>query len=161
MFWVFLALGFVAIAIAWVFGEALSALGRWSDENPNSELARDIETEMDAAKHRAEFDFGTLGLAFAMVLWVLLFVPSAVTGNAQSTSPNEISESLQSTMDVSTIDTFVRVWRAEYPLKFWAFFAGLPATVIWLFRRSPVWLGVALVVALFVFWLKVNSILSF
>ena len=70
MFWVFLALAFVTIVIAWVFGEALSALGRWSNEHPNSELARDVEIEMDAAKHRAEFDFGTLGLAFAMVLLV-------------------------------------------------------------------------------------------
>jgi len=161
MFWVFLALAFVTIVIAWVFGEALSALGRWSDEHPNSGLARDIEIETDAAKHRAEFDFGALGLAFAMVLLVLLFVPSAVTSNAQSIMPNEVSDSMQALMDVGTVDTFVRAWRAEYPLKFWVFFAGLPATVIWLFRRSPVWLGVALVVALFVFWLKMNSTLSF
>ena len=157
MFWVFLALAFVTIVIAWVFGEALSALGRWSNEHPNSELARDVEIEMDAAKHRAEFDFGTLGLAFAMVLLVLLFVPSAVTSNAQSISPNEISDSTQASMDVSTVDTFVRAWRAEYPLKFWAFCAGLPATVIWLFRRSAFWLGVALVMALFVFWLKMEA----
>ena len=160
MFWVFLALAFMTIVIAWVFGEALSALGRWSDEHPKSELARSIGIGMDTAKHRAEFDCGTLGLAFAMVLWVLLFVPSAVTSNAQSISPNEISNSMQASMDVSTVDTFVRAWRAEYPLKLWAF-AGLPATVIWLFRRSPVCLGVALVVALFVFWLKMNSTLSF
>jgi len=160
MFWVFLALAFVTIVIAWVFGEALSALGRWSDRHPSSEFARDIEIEMVAARHRAEFDFGTLGLAFVMVLLVLLFVPSAVTSNAQSIS-NEISDSMRASMDVPTFDTFVRAWRAEYPLKFWAFFAGLPATVIWLFRRSPVWLGVALVVALFVFWLKMNSTLSF
>ena len=159
MFWIFLALAFVTIVIAWVFGEALSALGRWSAEHPNS--ARDIEIEMDAAKHRAEFDFGTLGLAFAMILLVLLFVPSAVTSNAQSISPNEIPDSMQASVDVGTVDAFVRAWRAEYPLKFWAFFAGLPATMIWLFRRSPVWLGVALVVALFFFWLKMNSTLSF
>jgi len=157
MFWVFLALAFVTIVIAWVFGEALSALGRWSNEHPNSELARDVEIEMDAAKHRAEFDFGTLGLAFAMVLLVLLFVPSAVTSNAQSISPNEILDSMQASMDVGTVNTFVHAWRAEYPLKFWAFCAGLPATVIWLFRRSAFWLGVALVMALFVFWLKMEA----
>jgi len=161
MFWVFLALAFVAIVIAWVYGEALSALGRWSDEHPNSGLARDIEIEMDPARHRDEFDFGTLGLAFAMVLLVLLFVPSAVMSNAQSISPNESSDSMQASMVVRTVDTFVRAWRAEYPLRFWAFFAGLPATVIWLFRRSPVWLGMALVAASFVFWLKMNSTLSF
>jgi len=159
MFWVFLTLAFVTIVIAWVFGEALSALERWSDEHPNSEFPRDIA--MEAARHRAEFDFGTLGLALTVVLLVLLFVPNAVTSNAQSISPNEISDSMQASMDVATVDTFVRAWRAEYPLKFWAFFAGLPATIIWLFRRSPVWLGAALVVALFLFWLKTNSTLSF
>jgi len=63
-------------------------------------------------------------------------------------------------MDVGTVNTFVHAWRAEYPLKFWAFFAGLPVTVIWLFRRSPVWLGVALVAALFVFWLKLEAGIS-
>jgi len=161
MFWAFLALAFVTIVIAWVCGEALSALDRWSDEHPNSERARDIGIEMDPAKYRGEFDFGTLGLAFGMVLLVLLFVPGPVTSNAQPISPNEIFDSMQASMDVSTVNTFVRTWRAEYPLKFWAFFAGLPATVIWLFRRSPVWLGVALVVALFFFWLKMNSTLSF
>ena len=159
MFRVFLEVAFVIILISWVLAEVLSALRRWSDEHPNSQLARDIDTE--PAKHLDELDFGTLGLAFAMVLLVLLFVPSAVTSNAQSILPNEISDSMQSLMDEGTVDTFVRAWRAEYPLKFWVFFAGLPATVIWLFRRSPVWLGVALVVALFVFWLKMNSTLSF
>jgi len=162
MFWVFLALAYVTIVIAWVHGKALSTLGRWSDERPNSEPARDVE--MDPAKHRDEFDFVTLGLAFAMVLLVLLYVPSAVTGNGQSISPSEISDSMQASIDAGTVDGFVHTWKAEYPLKFWAFFAGLPLTVIWLFRRSPVWLGVAVVVALFVFWLKMAagiSILSF
>ena len=164
MFWAFFALAFVAIVIAWVCGEALSALERWPNQRPKSELARDIEIEMYPAKHRDEFDFGTLGLAFAMVLLVLLFVPGPVTSNAQSISPNEILDSMQASMDVGTVNTFVHAWRAEYPLKFWAFCAGLPATVIWLFRRSPVWLGVAVVVALFVFWLKMTvgiSVLSF
>ena len=85
MFWFFLALAFVTIVIAWVWGEALSALGRWSDERPNSQFARDIEIEMDPAKNRGEFDFGTLGLVFAIVLLFLL-VPSAVTSNGQSIS---------------------------------------------------------------------------
>jgi hypothetical protein len=160
MFWLFLALAYVTIVIAWVYGRALSALGRWSDEHSNSELARNIEIEREPAKHRGEFDFGTLGLAFAMVLLVLLYVPSAVTSNGHSISPKEISDSLQASMDVGTVSTFVHAWRAEYPLKFWAFFAGLPVTVIWLFRRSPVWLGVAVVAALFVFWLKMEAGIS-
>jgi len=164
MFWLFLALAYLTIVIAWIYGKALSALGRWSDAHPNSELARDIEIEMEPAKHRGEFDLGTLGLAFAMVLLVLLFVPTAVTSNGQSILPNEISDSVRASMDAGTVNAFVDAWRAEYPLKFWAFFVGLPATMIWLFRRSPVWLGVAVVAALFVFWLKMEagiSVLSF
>ena len=160
MFWAFFALAFVAIVIAWVCGEALSALERWPNQRPKSGLARDIEIEMDPAKHRDEFDLGTLGLAFAMVLLVLLFVPSAVTGNGQSISPNEISDSMQASTDVGTVNTFVHAWRAEYPLKFWAFFAGLPATVIWLFRRSPVWLGIAVTVSLLALWLKMEAGIS-
>jgi len=164
MFWLFLALAYLTIVIAWVYGKALSALGRLSEEHPNSELARDVEIEMAPARHRGELDFGMLGLALAMVLLVLFFVPTAVTSNGQSISLNEISDSMQASMDVGTVNTFVHAWRAEYPLKFWAFFVGLPATVIWLFRRSPVWLGVAVVAALFVFWLKMEagiSVLSF
>ena len=110
MFWFFLALAFVTIVIAWVCGEALSALGRWSDERPNSQLARDIEIEMDPAKNRGEFDFGTLGLVFAMVLLFLL-VPSAVTSNGQSLSLHDISDSMRASM----VATFVSAWRAEYP----------------------------------------------
>src|SRR5215467_12714930 len=160
MFGLFLALAYVTIVIAWVYGAALSALGRRPAEHRNSELARDVEIEMAPTKHRGEFDFGTLGLAFAMVLLVLLYVPSAVTINGHSISPNEISDSMQASMGVDTINTFVHAWRAEYPLKFWAFFAGLPVTVIWLFRRSPAWLGVAVVAALFVFWLKMEAGIS-
>jgi hypothetical protein len=163
MFWFFLALAFMTLVIAWVFGEALSALGRWSDERPNSQLARDIEIEMEPAKNRGEFDFATLGLVFAIVLLFLL-VPSAVTSNGQSLSLHEISDSVRASMDVGTVNVFVSAWRAEYPLKFWAFFAGLPVTVIWLFRRSPGLLGVAVVAVLLVFWLKMKtgiSILSF
>ena len=154
MFWIFLALAYVTIVIAWVHGEALSALGRRLVEHPKSELVRDIEIEMDPAKHRdVDFDFGALGLVFALVLLFLL-VPSAVTSNGQSVSLHEISDSMQASMDVGTVNVFVSAWRAEYPLKFWAFFAGLPVTVIWLFRRSPGLLGVALVAALYVFWLR-------
>jgi hypothetical protein len=159
MFWFFLALAFVTIVIAWVCGEALSALGRWSDERPNSQFARDIEMEMDPAKNRGEFDFGTLSLVFAMVLLFLL-VPSAVTSNGQSISLHEISDSMRASMEVGTVNVFVSAWRAEYPLKFWAFFVGLPVTVIWLFRRSPGLLGVAVVAVLFVFWLKMNAGIS-
>jgi len=154
MFWLFLALAYVTIVIAWIYGKALSALGRYS------ELARDVEIEMDPAKHRGEFDFGSLGLAFAMVLLVLLFVPRVLTSNGRSILPNETSDSMQASMDVGTVNTFVHAWRAEYPLKFWAFFVGLPATAIWLFRRSPVWLGLALVAAFFVFLLKMEAGIS-
>ena len=152
MFWVFLALAYVAIVISWVFGQALSGLERWSNEHPNLQLASDIE--MDPAKQPNQLDVGALGLVFAMVLLVLLFVPGPVTSNGQSVSPNEISDSTQASMDAVAVSTFVSAWRAVYPLKFWAFFAGLPVTVIWLLRRSPMWLGVAVVAALFVFWLK-------
>ena len=153
MFWIFLALAYVTIVIAWVHGEALSALGRWSGKHPNS--ARDIER--DPAKHRDELDFG---LAFAIVLLVLLFVPTPVTSNGQSISQNDTSHSMQASTDVGAVNTFVHEWRAEYPLQFWGFFAGLPVTVIWLFCRSPLWLGVAVVVALFLFWLKMKAGIS-
>jgi hypothetical protein len=152
MFWMFLALAYVAIVIAWVFGHALSGLERWSDAHPNLQLPSDIV--VDPAKQPNQLDFGTLGLVVAMVLLVLLFVPGPVTSNGQSVSPNEISDSMQASMDTVTVSTFVSAWRAVYPLRFWAFFAGLPVTVIWLLRRSPMWLGVAAVAALFVFWLK-------
>ena len=163
MFWFFFALAFLTIFIAWVYGEALSALGRWSDKRPNSGLARDIEIEMYAAKNRDEFDFGSLVLVSATVLLFLL-MPSAVTTNGQSISLHEVSDSMRASMDVGPVNVFVGAWRAEDPLNFWAFFAGLPVTVIWLFRRSPGLLGVALVAMLLVFWLKMNpgmSTLSF
>jgi len=159
MFWFFFALAFVTIVIAWVYGEALSALGRWSDKRPNSELARDIEIEIDPAKNRDEFDFGTLGLVSAMIL-LFLWVPSAVTSNGQSISLHEVSDSMRASMDVGTVNVFVGAWRAEDPLKFWAFFAGLPVTVIWLFRRSPGLFGVAMVAVLLVFWLKMKAGIS-
>ena len=157
MFWIYLALAFVIIVIAWVRGEALSALGRWSDKHPNSELARDFGIEIAPAKHRDEFDFGSLGLVFATVLLVWLFVPSAVTSNGQSISPTQISDSMQASVDAGTVSTFVSAWKVVYPLKFWAFFTGFTVTVIWLSRRSPVLLGVAVGAALFVFWLKIVS----
>ena len=158
MFWVFLALAFVTIVIAWVFGQVLSALGRWSVERRKLELAIDIE--MDPAKQPNQLDFGTLGLVFAMVLLVLLFVPGPVTSNGQSVSPNEMSDSMWTSMDTGTVNTFVSAWRAVYPLKFWAFFAGFPVTVIWLLRRSPVWLGVAVVAGMLVYWLKIIAGIS-
>ena len=160
LFWAFLTLAFVTIVIAWVQGEVLSALGRWSDGHPNLGFERDIEFEMDPTKHGDGLDFVTIALAFAMVLLVLLFVPGPLTSSAQSISPNEMVDSMQASMDVGTVKAFVRVWREEYTLKFVAFFAALPATAIWLFRRSPVWLGMALVVALFVFWLKMEAGIS-
>jgi len=160
LFWAFLALAYATLIIAWVQGEVLSWLGRLLDRHPNLGFERDIEIEMDPARHRDGFDFVTIGLAFAMVLLVLLFVPGPVTSSAHSISPNEMFDSMQASTDVGTVKTFVRVWRDVYPLKFWAFFVGLPGTVIWLFRRSPVWLGVAVVVALLVFWLKMEAGIS-
>src|SRR4029077_1137912 len=121
-------------------------------------LARDIDTE--PAEHPDKRDFGTLGLVLAMVLLFALMVPSAVPSNGQSLSLHEISDSMR----VSMFATFVSAWRAEDPLGFWGFFAGLLVTVIWLFYRSPVLLGVAVVAALFILWLKMNvgiSSLSF
>jgi hypothetical protein len=151
MFWVFLALAFVTIVIAWVLGEALSAVERWPHKHPDLEFPRDFE--IDRAKHRNEIDFGTPSLVFAMFLLFCL-VPSAVTSNGQSISLHEISDSVQTSVDVGSVNVFVSAWRAEYPLQFLIFFVGLPVTVIWLFRRSPVVLGVAVCAALFVFWLK-------
>jgi hypothetical protein len=162
MFRVFLEFAFVIIVSAWVLAEVFSALARWSSEHSNTQLARD--SAMDPAKHSAELDFGTLGLVFAMVLLFLLLVPSAVTSNGQSISLHELSDSMRASRDVGTVTTFVSAWRAEDPLEFWGFFAGLLVTVIWLFRRSPVLLGVAVVSSLFTLWLKMNagiSILSF
>src|ERR1700747_207732 len=161
MFWVFLALAFVTIVIAWVLGEALSAVGRWSHKRPGAAFPR--EFEIDPAKHRNEIDFGTPSLVFAMFLLFCL-VPSAVTSNGQSISLHEISDSVQASMDVGSVNIFVSAWRAEYPLQFSIFFVGLPVTVIWLFRRSPVVLGVAVCAALFVVWLQMKagpSILGF
>jgi hypothetical protein len=50
MFWVFLALAYVTLVIAWAHGKALSSLGRWSNQHPSSELARDIEIEIDPVR---------------------------------------------------------------------------------------------------------------
>ena len=160
MFWIFLALAYVTIVIAWVHGEALSALGRWLVEHPKSELARDIEIEMDPARHRdVDFDFGTLGLVFALVLLFLL-VPSAVTANGQSIHLHEISDSMRASKDVATVAIFVSAWKAEDPWQFWGFFGGLLVTVVWLLRRSPALLGVAVVTSSFILWLKTTGILS-
>ena len=156
MFRVLLECAFLIIVICWVLAEALS-LWRSSDERANSVLERDVE--MDPPKDPHQLDIGTL-LVFAVLLLILLLVPIAVTSNGHSISLHEISGSTRASMDVGTTNDFVSAWRAEYPLKFWAFFAGLPVTVIWLFRRSPGLLGVAVVAALFVFWLKMNVAIS-
>jgi hypothetical protein len=155
MFRLFLEVAFVTIVIAWVLAEALSALGRWSDEHHKSELTRDIE--IDPAEHPDEGDSGRLGLVVAMVLLFLLLMPNAVTINGQSISLHEVSDSIRATKEMGTLTTFVGAWRAEDPLAFWGFFAGLLVTVISLFRRSPALLGVALIASLFVLWLKMNA----
>jgi len=155
---VLLEFTFVIIVIAWAVTEVLSALGRWSDAHANSEFARD--NEMDPAKHPDEFEFGTLGLVFAMVLLFLLLMPTAVTSNGQSISLHQISDSMQTSKDVGAVATFVSAWRAEDPSEFWVFFAGLLVTVILLFRRSPALLGVAVVASLFTLWLKMNAGIS-
>jgi hypothetical protein len=153
---IFFEFAFLIIFIAWTLAEALSALGRWSDKRADSRLARDMEMGRPAKDPRERgSDFGTLPV-FAMVLLFLLLVPNAVTSNGQSISLHEVSASVR-VSDVSPVATFVNAWRAEFPLGFWGFFFGLPATVIWLFRRSPALLGVAVVVALFLFWLKMKG----
>jgi hypothetical protein len=155
MFRGFLEAALVIIVIAWTLLEAWSALGRRSNARSNSDLAGDIQ--MDPAKHPDELDFGALGLLFAMVLLFWLLVPSAVTSNGQSISLHEISDSMRASMDVNAVATFVIAWRAEEPFEFWGFFAGLLVTGIWLFRRSPILLGVAVVAALFILWLKMKA----
>jgi len=154
MFRVFLEVAFVTIVIAWVLAKVLSALGRWSDKHPNSELAWGIE--MDAANHPDARVFGAPDLVVAIVLLFLLLMPSAVTSNGQTLSLHEISYSMRASKDVGTLGTFVGAWRAEEPLKFWGFSAGLLVTVISLFRRSPALLGVAVIASLFALWLKMN-----
>ena len=104
-----------------------------------------------------DLDFGALGVLCAFILLFGLLVPSAVTSNGQSISLNEISNSIRASMDVGTVATFVRAWRTEEPLEFWAFFAGLLVTVSCLLRRSPVLLGVALVAAWFILWLRTKA----
>ena len=154
MFRVFLEVAFVTAVTAWVLAKVLSALGSWSDKHSNSELALGID--MDATNHRDERVFGAPDLVVAIVLLFLLLMPSAVTSNGQTLSLHEISFSMRASKDVGTLGTFVGAWRAEEPLKFWGFSAGLLVTVISLFRRSPALLGVAVIASLFALWLKMN-----
>ena len=65
-----------------------------------------------------DLDFGALGLVCALILLFALLVPSAVTSNGQSISLKEISDSMQASMDVGTVATFVRAWKSEEPLEF-------------------------------------------
>jgi len=154
MFRVFLEVAFVTIVIAWVLAKALSALGRWFDKRRNSGLARDIE--VNAANHADERVFGAPDLVVAIVLLFLLLMPNAVTSNGQSVSLHEISYSMRAPNGAGTLAAFVGGWRAEEPLKFWGFLAGLLVTVISLFRRSPALLGVALIASLLALWLKMD-----
>jgi hypothetical protein len=142
----------VTIVIAWVSAKVLSTLGRWLDTPPV--LARYIE--MGRANRPDEPAFGTLGLVFAMVLFFVLLMPSTVTLNGRSISLHEVSDSMRASQDVATLATFVGAWRADDPLAFWGFFAGLLVTVIMLFRRSPALFGAAVTASLFVLWLKMN-----
>ena len=112
---------------------------------------------MGPAKRPDGREFGTpLGLVFAMVLLFLLLMPNAVTSNGQSISLHDVSHSVRASKDVGALATFVGAWRAEDPLEFWGFFAGLLVTAISLFRRSPALLGVAVIASLFALWLKMN-----
>jgi hypothetical protein len=156
MLQIFLEVAFVTIVIAWVLAKVLSALGRWSVEHLKPELTRDIEIEVDPAKGPGKRGVGTLRLVFAMVLLFLLLVPSAVTSNGQPLSLHEVSDSMRASKDVAILATFVGAWRADEPLTFWVFFAGLLVTAISLFRRSPALLGVAVIVSLFALWLKTH-----
>jgi hypothetical protein len=158
MFRVFLEFAFMIMLSAWVLTEVLSVLGRWADEHRNSEPEKDIE--MDPAKDPEESNFRTLGLVFAIVLLFLLLMPNAVNSNGRSISLADVSDSIQASKDVGIVGSFVSVWRAEDPLEFWSFFGGLLVTVIWLFRRSPASLGLALVASFFALWLKMNSGIS-
>ena len=151
---VFLEVAFVSIASSWALSKVLSALKRRSDVHPNSELARDIE--IDSANYPGERQVGTLGPVVAMILLFLLLMPGTLTIDGQSISLREVSDSMQASKDVGTLATFVGAWRAEDPLEFWGFFAGLLVTAISLFRRSPALLGVAVIASLFALWLKTH-----
>ena len=146
MFRLFLEAAFVTIIIAWALAKALSAL--------RSEVAWDIE--IAPANRPDEPVFGTLGLVFAMVLLFVWLMPTTVTINGRSISLHEVSDSMQASQDVGTLSTFVGAWRADDPLAFWGFFAGLFVTAMMLFRRSPALLGAAMVASLFALWLKMR-----
>jgi hypothetical protein len=89
-----------------------------------------------------------------------LLMPTAVTRNGQSISLHEISDSMRASKDVGTVAIFVSAWKAKDPWEFWGFFVGLLVTVIWLLRRSPALLGVAVVTSSFILWLKTTGILT-
>ena len=91
-----------------------------------------------------------------MILLFLLLMPGTLTIDGQSISLREVSDSMQASKDVGTLATFVGAWRAEDPLEFWSFFAGLFVTTISIFRRSPALLGVAVIASLFALWLKTH-----
>jgi len=145
---VFLEVAFVTIVVAW----ALAKIARWLDTPPV--LARYIE--MGRANRPDEPALGAPGLVFAMVLLFVWLMPTTVTINGRSISLHEVSDSMQASQDVGTLSTFVGAWRADDPLAFWGFFAGLFVTAMMLFRRSPALLGAAMVASLFALWLKMR-----
>src|SRR5262245_46605989 len=154
----FLECAFVIIVIVWVLAEISSALGHWSDKHSN--LKRSTDNETDTAKDPDGVDLGSLGLVFAMLLLFLLLMPTAVTSHGQSISLHEISDSMRASKDVGPVAIFVGAWKTEDPWQFWGFFVGLLVTVVWLLRRSPALLGVAVVTSSFVLWLKTTGILA-
>jgi hypothetical protein len=91
-----------------------------------------------------------------MILLFVSLMPRAVTINGHSIPLHDVSDSIQAPHGVGTLATFVGGWRADDPLAFWVFFAGLLVTVISLFRRSPTLLGVAVIASVFALWLKMH-----
>ena len=155
MFRVFLELALVIIIFGWVLAEAFSALGRWLDEHPNSKLARDAQ--MDPPKRRfRDLDYGSLGLALAMSVVLALGVPSAVSSGGRSTSLNDITDSIRTSLDFDRVATFVQEWRAEQPLQFLAFLVALLIALLWLVTRSPLLWVLAVVAAGTILWLRMK-----
>lgn len=156
MFRACLELAIVISIVVWVLAEALSALGRWLDEHPNPKRVRDVQMESPKRPFR-DLDYGSLGLALAVGMCLALCVPSAVSSSGKSTSLNDITDSIRTSMDFDRVATFVQGWRAEQPLQFLAFLVALLIALIWLVTRSLFLWVLALVAAGIILWLKMKA----